>query len=66
MEYLSFGLSLVAILVAIYYFATKNHNLFKKHGLFDCSRRDAIARKRVNGSLHNRRYEVIDPLFRLG
>nr|QCY50182.1 cytochrome P450 9Q6 [Bombus terrestris audax] len=33
MEYLSLGLFLIAILIAIYYCATKNHNLFKKHGI---------------------------------
>ena len=34
MEYLPIALSIVAaILVVIYYFTTRNHNLFKKHGI---------------------------------
>lgn len=31
MDYLSTALSLVVMLVALYYFTTRNHNLFKKH-----------------------------------
>ena len=33
MDYLSVALSLVAVLVSLYYFVTRNHNLFKKHGI---------------------------------
>ncbi|KAK1120105.1 hypothetical protein K0M31_012829 [Melipona bicolor] len=33
MDYLPIALSLVAVLVALYYFITRNHNLFKKHGI---------------------------------
>ncbi|KAK9299922.1 hypothetical protein QLX08_007225 [Tetragonisca angustula] len=33
MDYLAIALSLVAVLVALYYFTTRNHNLFKKHGI---------------------------------
>lgn len=33
MDCLSVALSLVAVLVALYYFVTSNHNLFKKHGI---------------------------------
>ena len=33
MDYLSIAFSLVAVLVALYYFTTRNHNLFKKHGI---------------------------------
>ena len=33
MDYLSIVFSLAAVLVAIYYFTTRNHNLFKKHGI---------------------------------
>ncbi|KAF3419784.1 hypothetical protein E2986_10986 [Frieseomelitta varia] len=33
MDYIPIALSLVAVLVALYYFTTRNHNLFKKHGI---------------------------------
>ncbi|KAF3430496.1 hypothetical protein E2986_13931 [Frieseomelitta varia] len=33
MDYLPIALSLVAVIVAFYYFITRNHNFFKKHGI---------------------------------
>ena len=33
MDYLSIALSLVAVLVVLYYFTTRNYNFFKKHGI---------------------------------
>lgn len=33
MDYLEIGLSFLAVLVALYYLSTKNHKLFKKHGI---------------------------------
>ncbi|KAK9296525.1 hypothetical protein QLX08_009475 [Tetragonisca angustula] len=33
MDYLPIALSLVAVLVSLYYYITRNHNFFKKHGI---------------------------------